>query len=256
MQFVTNGMHHTTSTVMVFQSDDYNKFHMIRGNRSLDMNKIKKIMADIDRGTNLLKFCPILCIEKNNKLEIVDGQHRFMVAKKIKSPVFYIMSETLSLYDIARMNSNQEKWKAVDFINCYKELGNKHYICLEEFLKKYPGLSITVAISLLNQGKVLMGGFNNYMDKFHRGEFEIVHLAMAENLLNKVNAFDFADKYQRNFLHAILKVIDAGVYDADMLVAKVNENISMLQPQDHWRKYLTAMEEIVSKGKQKRVAIY
>lgn len=256
MQFVSNGMQHTTSTVMVFQSDDYNKFHMIKGNRTLDMNKIKKIMADIDRGTNLLKFCPILCVERGKKLEIIDGQHRFMVARKVKSPVFYIMGEELSLYDIARMNSNTEKWKANDFINCYKELGNKHYIRLDEFIKEYPGIAITTIINILYQGKVLNGGHAAIMNKFQRGEFEVLHEERAVDLLSQAKAFEFSDKFSRAFLNALHKVNESGIFNVDDLAQKVNENIGLMQHQDHWRKYLTNMEEIVSKGKSKRVAIY
>lgn len=249
-------MEHKQSDIKVLVSSNYSQFHMIKGNRSLDMNKIKKILADIERGTNLLKYCPILVVENGGKLEIKDGQHRFTVAKKIKSPIYYILAENMSLYDIAKMNSNQEKWKAKDFINCYKELGNKHYIALEAFMKQYPGLTVTAAISLLQLGKVHAGGLNGHMDKFHRGEFEVKHQKQADMIMEKVNRFEFHDRFSRAFMQAVAKVIDAGVYPIDELAQKVNDIIALLQKHDHWRKYLTNMEEIANKGKQKRVAIY
>lgn len=256
MQFVSNGMHHTPSTTMVFQSDDYNRFNMIKGNRSLDMNKIKKILSDIERGTNLLQYCPIIVVEKNKKLEIVDGQHRFVVAKKIKSPVYYIIGTDLSLYDIAKMNSNTEKWNVHDFIACYKELGNKNYVRLEEVLKEYKGLTAANAINLLVTGRVEGAGNTKYMDDFHRGLFEIRKEEEALYLLNKAKAFNHEGKFSRHFLVAIMKVINADVFNIDDLISKVNDNISALQYSDHWRKYLSNMEEIVTKGKSKRVAIY
>ena len=117
MKMTVNGMEHTPATTMVFQTTDYNRFRMIKGNRGLDVNKIKKILGDIDRGTNLLKYVPVLVVEHEGKLDIIDGQHRFSVSKKKKEPVYYIIAESLSLYDIARMNSNQEKWKPADFTN-------------------------------------------------------------------------------------------------------------------------------------------
>jgi hypothetical protein len=249
-----SGMHHTPATTMVFQSDEYKKFNMIQGNRSLDMNKIKKILADIERGTNLLAYCPILCVEKGQKLEIVDGQHRYMVARKIKSPVFYIIGTSLSLYDIARMNSNTEKWKAKDFINCYKELGNDNYVKLEKLLTDFPGLPVTTAIALLATGKIAVGG--SEPDKFQRGEFVASEQKQALHICKKVSAFDFNAKYSRPFMQAVFKVIEAEVFNIDELIKKVNASSEMLQLQDHWRKYLTSMEEIVSKGKHKRIAIY
>jgi hypothetical protein len=254
MKLNTNGQQHTMSTTMVFQSNDYDKFNMIQGNRFLDMNKIKKILADIDRGTNLLKYVPILVIEKNKKLDIIDGQHRFVVAKKLKSPIFYIMAEDLSLYDIARMNSNTEKWKAKDFINCYTQLGNNNYVILEDLLKKYPGLPITTAISLLASGKVAGGG--NPMDAFHRGEFVVKYSIICDGFLKTIDAFVFENKFSRPFMQAISKVIDNGVFDIVELVNKVNQDPEQLKLQDHWRKYLINLEEIVNKGKHKRVPIY
>lgn len=251
-----NGMEHTPSQKMVFQSADYNKFNMIRGNRGLDMNKIKRILADIERGCNLLKYCPVLVVENNNHLDIIDGQHRFAVAKKIKSPVFYIIAESLSLYDIARMNSNTEKWKVDDFINCYCEHGNKNYIRLKEVLKEHAGLTPTNAIALLSNGKVVQGSYADVMEKFHRGEFMIKQEEQALTILNLVNAFELPSKYSRHFIMAVEKVLSAELYDIGELTKKVNDNLDMISSEDHWRKYLTSMEEIVSKGKHKRVAIY
>lgn len=247
---------HNPSTTVVFQSSEYDKFEMIKGNRELDLAKIKRILADIERGTNLLKLCPIIVIVYEGRLRIIDGQHRYVVAKKIKHPVYYIIGGELSLYDIARMNSNTEKWKVHDFIRCYKELGNSNYEKLEDLLKKYPGLTPTNGIALLATGKVVQASYSSVMDKFHRGEFVVENESAANLILEKVSAFNFESKFSRHFIMAIEKVIAAGLYSLTDLTSKVNDNISMLQTCDHWRKFLTQMEEIVSKGKQKRVAIY
>jgi hypothetical protein len=231
MKFTTNGVEHTPSTVMVFQSNDYNKFSMIKGNRQLDMHKIKKILADIDRGTNLLKYVPILVIEQGKKFEIIDGQHRFVVAQKIKHPVHYIIAEKLSLYDIARMNSNTEKWKAKDFIECYSELGNDHYKKLAAFLKEFQGLSTTSAISMLTKGKVNDGGTG--LDAFHRGDFVVANEKEAREILTAASQFKFANKYQRAFLQAIARIIAAKVFPIEDLIARVNVDPEQLRLQEN-----------------------
>lgn len=256
MQLARNGMTHTTSTTMVFQSDDYSKFNMIKGNRTLDMNKIKRILSDIERGTNLLHLCPIIVVEKSKKLDIVDGQHRFMVARKLKHTVFYIVGDSLSLYDIARMNSNTEKWKAKDFINCYKELGNENYVKLEKFMSMYPQIPVTTATGLLALGKVQGGGGTELNSKFQRGEFVVTYEKAAVQFLKIIDGFAFKQNFSRAFMQAIEKVIDSGKFSVEKLTEKVNANIDILQDQSHWRKYLTNMEEIVAKGKHGRVAIY
>lgn len=250
----TAGMEHTPSTVMVFQTPDYSKFNLIKGNRELDMNKIKRIQADIDRGTNLLKYCPIVVVEKNKKLDIIDGQHRFVVAKKIKSPVFYVLADPLSLYDIARMNSNTEKWKSRDFINCYVELGNEHYKKLQSFLVKYPGVPITTCVSLLEKGKIAAGGSG--MEAFQRGEFKVHFERDAHKVCAAAAQFNHSQKFSRAFITAVNKILDADVFPIDELIKKVNNDPDYLHQHDHFKKYLTNLEEIAGKGKHKRVAIY
>lgn len=249
------GMEHTNSTVMVFQTDDYNKFHMIKGNRSLDMNKIKRILADIERGTNLLQYVPVLVVENDGKLDIVDGQHRFAVAKKIKSPVYYIIAESLSLYDIARMNSNTEKWKAKDFINCYCELGNEEYIKVRKFMKTYPEVPFTSAIQLMSFGRPHNGG-GNILSSFHQGTLKAPYNDEAYAFLETITRFDFEYKFSRHFMVAIYKVLKADVFAIDDLIERVNKNKEDLQLQHDYKKYLTSLELIANKGKQKRVPIY
>jgi hypothetical protein len=218
------------------------------------MHKIKKILADIDRGTNLLKYVPILVIEQGKKFEIIDGQHRFVVAQKIKHPVHYIIAEKLSLYDIARMNSNTEKWKAKDFIDCYMELGNEQYKQLASFLKEFDGVSVTTAISLLKKGKADTGGSG--MDAFHRGEFIISNEKEAREILSAAKQFKFANKFQRAFIQAIEKIVAAKVFPIEDLIAKVNVDPEQLRLQENYKKYLINLEEIATKGKHKRVQIY
>lgn len=260
MKLSTNGMQHTPATATVFQSDDYNKFRMIKGNREIDLNKIKRILSDIERGTNLIKYCPILVVEKNNKLDIVDGQHRYMISKKLKLPVFYIIAEELSLYDIARMNSNTEKWKAKDFINCYIELGNQHYSELKELLQKYPGLNITTGVSLLSKGKVHHNPGNKtgstFTSDFQTGKFEVKYKAEAIAFLEKINQFNFQFKYSRPFMQAIEKVINAGKYSIGDLIEKVNEDPSELRMHGDYKNFLVNLEQIANKRVRIRVIIH
>jgi hypothetical protein len=247
-------MQHKESKIAVLETTDYSRFNMIKGNRNLDLVKIKKIMADIERGTNLLKYCPILVIDKNKKLDIVDGQHRFIVAKKVKSPVYYILAESLTLYDIARMNSNTEKWKPKDFIHCYTELGNSNYTILANLIKKYPGLPVTTAVNLLATGKV--GGGGQFQLAFQRGEFVVTNEKITSIVMNAADQFQHSSKFGRPFMKALCKVIDAGKFPVEELIKKVNSHPEALAVHDHEKKYLANLEEIVGKGKQKRVQIY
>src|SRR5690606_3986243 len=103
-------------------------------------------VTDVKNGLNLFPYCPIVV---NPELMIMDGQHRFIACKELELPVFYVIADNIKLRDIARMNSNTDKWKPNDFLMCYIQLGSKDYEILREFseTRKVP---LTTAIFLLN----------------------------------------------------------------------------------------------------------
>lgn len=250
-------MHHTDSSIKIHYTKDYSLFKNIAGNRDLNFPKIDRIINDIDSGIDLLRYCPILVVERQNLLEIVDGQHRFYVAKEIGSKVWYIIAEELSLYDIARLNSNTEKWNAKDFINCYTQLGNPHYKALKTFLLKYNSIPVTTAISLLVDGKVNSGGSHSKTD-FEQGKFEIKFQSKAEAFMDMVHQFKCISKskYPRPFLLAIEKISLAKKIDIAELIEKANNEDASLKYLETEKQYLTALEEIMNKGKHKRIVIY
>jgi hypothetical protein len=247
-------MLHYESSIKIFFTKDYACFKMIEGNRQLSEPKIKRILKDIENGIDLLRYCPILVIEKEGRLQIIDGQHRFYVAKKIGSKVWYIVAEELNLYEIARMNSNTEKWNAKDFINCYSQLGNKEYDVLREFTETFP-VPVTSAICLLQNGRSVSGG-GHEKDAFEHGNFKVKYLEQATALLNICTEFQFDKKYSRPFLRAVEKIINGKKIKVDELVEKTNKDISALKFIETEKQFLTALEEIYNKGKHSRTVIW
>ncbi len=248
-------MKHTESSIRVYFSKDYSLFRMLVGNRQLNDTKIKKIISDINNGTDVLRYCPIMVAEKNGKLEIIDGQHRFWVSKKIKSPVWYIIAEDMSLYDIAKMNSNTEKWKSKDFVNCYVQLGNENYLRLQELMDKYP-VSISTMIVMLQRGTISDGSGGSTKKGFERGDFEVNHLKFTIDLLETCNRIESPNRFSRHFIMAIDKIIRSGKVSIEEVISKINAAPEALEPQGSYKAYLTAMENIYNKNKQKRTVIF
>lgn len=129
---------HHVSTVQVFMTEEYNNFSMINGNRPLNERKIKRIISEIESGNDMLKYSPIQVRVCDDKLMILDGQHRFFISKKLNRPVYYILVlEDKTMQDIAKINSNVEKWTDENFINCYLTTGNKNKVLNQnEVLKR------------------------------------------------------------------------------------------------------------------------
>lgn len=251
-------MDHKESSVKVFFSSSYGQFKMIAGNRDLNESKINRIMADIKDGIDVLKYYPIQVRERDGRLEIIDGQHRFFIAKKLGRAVHYIvMQEERSLFDIAKINSNTEKWKTRDFINCYVNLDNQHYKALDEFMLKYE-LSATLCAKLLADGEVGYGaGGAQALEDFQRGLFEVHHLEAATQLADICAKFNHFKHYRSAyFFSAVQRIMKAGKIKIEDLIKKAEAYKDDLQHQNSWKDYITNLESIYNKKLQTRVIIY
>jgi hypothetical protein len=251
-------MQHIQSTVEVFFTNDYSRFKMINGNRQLNEVKINRIIRDIEDGIDVLKYYPIQVSEKNNRLEIVDGQHRFYICKKLKRPVYYILlKEDRRLTDIAKINSNTEKWATKDFINCYVQLGNKHYQQLQDFMDQY-GFNASVSMRLLyfgDPGTELRTV--NISQIFHRGEFEVKFLQEAIDIAELCKSFESFPSWQsKHFIQAIYKISKAEKVNIIELATKFKNNPDMLTRQVNYKEYIFLLERLFNVGKHNRVVIY
>lgn len=250
---------HRESNVKVYWTTDYGIFKTISGNRQLNEAKIKRIKSDISRGLDVLKYCPIIVFENNGRLEIIDGQHRFYVAKQLKRNVWYIICDNLSLLDIAKINSNTDKWKDADFINCYSVNGNDNYIQLQEFIDRY-NFPLTTSLSLLTHGSVLSGGgyaAGITKSDFRQGKFKIKQKDKAIKMAEKILLFQDFKRYKSgSFVQAICRIENEGKVLLEDVLYKYKESPEMLTYQNNAKEYLHCLELIYNKSAKIRKVIY
>ena len=247
---------HIESPVKIYVTRDYGLFGLLQGNRSLNKNKIKKIKDEIAAGTNLLKYCPIIVMEAEGKLKVIDGQHRLEVAKQIQSYVWYVISNELSLYEIAKMNSNTEKWKGSDFINCYAVGGNHNYTKLKEFINVYD-CPLNVALQLLSKGTKIDNAGSKDMELFRQGKYQVKKEQEAISVMQQIQVFSsFKGHMTGAFIIAICRIIMADKIALDDVLKAYNANPDKLSLNKNWKEYLLNLETIVNIGKSKRRVIY
>ena len=251
-------MDHKKSNVVVYESTNYSKFSMINGNRALNEHKIKRIITQIEHGNDMLRYYPIQVHTKGIGLEILDGQHRFFISKELNRPVYYILvSEKKPMPEIANVNSNVEKWKANDFINCYTKVGNKNYKQLQEFLDKYR-FSVGVCLSLLDNGTPgsSTGGHAELTEKFQQGKFVVNKMNEAVEIAEMAKQFEkFKNWRGRVFILALYRIREAKKVDIADLVVAFHKNMDMLTEQATFKDYIVKFEQIMNIGKRKRLII-
>jgi hypothetical protein len=243
---------HVEAVVKIYFTREYSRFKSILGNRELSQSKIKKLTKDITNGLDMLKYCPIIVDEHMN---VIDGQHRLWVAKKLESNVWYVIANKKSLYDIAKINSAVERWKAKDFINCYINLKNENYIKLERFMREY-NIGLTVALSLLQTGNALNNSITYSKESFESGNFQIKHLESSIELMRFVEKFnDYKGFNRREFIDALQRIIKANKCDIERLLENFKINHKMMEGAVSTKQIIVKLEEIYNYKKSIRVQI-
>lgn len=253
-------MQHTASKVKVFMTEKYELFENVDGNRPLNKKKIQRIIAEIQSGNDILDEVPVLVKEVKNRLQVLDGQHRVDIARQLQRPVHYILhKENMTLHNVAKVNSNVEKWTDQDFIRCYVKAGNENYKKLKKFHETY-GIAVGICLVLLSKGKLVNDGSSAHESLrllFEQGLFEVKALKEAQIFAELCKGFSaFKSWNSRPFMVAMGKIIAAEKADMDILLNKFNEDPSRLLNHGNWKSYLTNLEEIYNKGNSKRRTIF
>lgn len=249
--------HIPSAQIDICFSRDYKMFKFLPGNRPLNDLKIKKIIAEIDNGNDMLMYYPIQVKEDKDTLWILDGQHRFYISKFYQRSIFYIIvKENKSMVEIAKVNSNVEKWKMNDFLNCYKNLGNENYVLIDKFITTYP-FGFSSALELMNTGNPGAEGYTRDLnDDFKNGVFQVKKYDEAVELAEKARLFSDSVLWKsRSFLIAIYRIWKAGKITIEELHEAYQKYPDALTRQANYKGYVVAFESIINKKKHNRVVI-
>lgn len=229
---------HVESSVKIYFTKDYSRFKLITGNRNIVPGKVRRILKDIDEGLDVLKYCPIIV---NHKMEIIDGQHRFHVAQKIKSNVWYIITHEMSVRDIARINSNTDKWRNEDFLKSYTKQENEDYKKLNAFRLQYEfHLNTCVALLMLGKGQ----SHGNNMRNFRDGMFKVNFWEKANLIASKVHDMKFFKHYKNgNFIQSVQLFMDSQK-DIDVLIRKAHQQKEMFVKMVNADAYVKLLEQV------------
>lgn len=98
--------------IQVECTKDYSQFSLFSQQRELRPDLAAKIQASMrKRG-----FKATRPIEVNDKMEIVDGQHRYQAAKNLGLPIYYVVDNGSSVEDIREMASATAAWSFNDYV--------------------------------------------------------------------------------------------------------------------------------------------
>ena len=231
------------------QTTDYTLFKEISSNRDVDRKHARKL-ADSIRRKNLLSVNPIIV---NQRMEILDGQHRLAAAKFLKVPIYYVVGEDIHHDDIAKLNTNKKNWVLMDYINYYTVKGRPEFKELSKLINEYQDLPVTFITSLISdEGR-------RQSSDIVEGRLNIGNLRNARTVITYIEDFatHFEHAYNSRFLEAMLFITNTGLYNHETMMAKIERNPGALIPCANKKQYIKLLQDIYNKGThEKNIALF
>ncbi len=233
-------------------TSDLNMFKFLKGNRPPNPQHIKKLASSIRKFGMLCN--PILV---NEKYEIIDGQHRFLAAKEINSPIYYIIVKGYALEQVHALNVNQKNWTGKEYMEGYSSMGIKDYKVLKKFSQEFTWLNLSDCIALLSnittagnfrKGKLnKSGSLSNVREVFNEGTWKVrnIEKAKADALRIKLIEPYFKDGYNSSgFVGTMLSMFQNPDYDHNEFIKKIRIQPTALVKCNNRKQYKALIEDI------------
>jgi hypothetical protein len=166
---------------------NYGQFNFLLANRSINESKVKNLAHEI--AVNGLKV-PIIV---NERLEVIDGQHRLQACKQVKEPLKYFVSRGATVADAAAANQAGSNWNKRDWIDYHAARGNQDYLKLQTWIAHCKSMGV---ISL--DAAILFAQNNATTKTLYKKDGQIIDKKVAGSVLLgnqlKVGTWQFGDE--------------------------------------------------------------
>ena len=236
-------------------SNDYPKFKTLIGNRKPNDLHVKRLTSSFKER---YLFSPIIV---NEKMQIIDGQHRFLAAKELNLPINYLVVDGYGLEEVQVLNTNTSNWKREDYLKAYCDLGVKPYLQMQQFMLDFPDFGVAIAEMILTN-KVDGENANKRVDKvnmrmqgFQNGELTIPDLLKAYETAEKVLMFKpYYDGYNRaTFVRTLITMFKNENYIHVDMISKLANNPSVLTHCANVTQYKFLLEDIFNFRRREKV---
>lgn len=159
---------------------DYSQFKLMKGNRDVDYNHVKRLKREFEAAPHLMPARPIIVNEHNY---IIEGQHSRQAAQELNLPMYYIVIPGATVTDTRHLNVTQRRWTLLDFARSYADSGREDYKIFLETHRQFPEIAPSIIRTYL------AGGPKHQLDvDFRRGEFQVEDGSDVTNYIKMLNA--------------------------------------------------------------------
>jgi len=191
----------------------------------------------------------------NEKMEIIDGQHRFEAARQLDLPIRFIKVRGYALSQMQQMNAMSRKWSIIDHIKAYADLGNSNYVAMLDFIDKNKGvppsalLRISLAIGGVHQQNHIKNGTLVF------GPEQIEFGQKTADTIKIISQY-YDKAYHKCFIAAIKKLMKkADIFDMGVFIDRLKVNRGMLYDCANVPQSLQMIEDIYNKRSRNKISL-
>lgn len=205
-----------SGSLHVYSTIHTSAFVHLKENRSINEAHVLALISSFETDGYLFTVVYV-----NEKLQIIDGQHRCEAARRKGLPVYFALMPGWGMKEVTILNVNSRNWTILDFMETHAKSGNPNYVRFRDFYEAHD-FDITTC-QLIVTGR-RSGGYAA-TDSFRLGNMQIDEQQITDAYLKakKLSCMqDFHPKgwKSRNFVKAMLLLFNTRGYDHDHLVQK------------------------------------
>jgi len=233
--------------IQVHTTKDYSLFKTLNGNRDVNQLHLTRLKESMKKN----HLTTIIMV--NEKFEIIDGQHRFLISQELKLPINYIISKNYGLNEVQILNANMKNWQTMDYVNGYCDLGYKDYELYRDFVADY-GFQNQIAILLLS-GEQVGGNDISAGTKFKEGLFKVKDLSNAKRMADKLKMIEpyYKGFMRRSFVLAVYGMFKNENFEFTEFIAKLKQQPTTLQDCTNVSQYKSLIEEIYNYRRREKI---
>lgn len=172
-----DGMNVKITQIVVYETTDYEQFGKLKGNRNINEAQVIGIRNSIEK----IGYQPVPILV-NERLEVIDGQHRLEAARTLGIPIYFIIQKGAGAEEVMQLNLRRGNWTVYDFIRFYTETGNENYIRLNDHAVRFQKIGIIDIAMCLSDSKS-----RNIQKPLREGSYQIVETEETIGCLSFIN---------------------------------------------------------------------
>lgn len=245
---------------LVYRTNDLSTFKTLPGNRVPNLQHINRLVYSINKYG--MKCNPILV---NERMEVIDGQHRLEAAKIANTFVYYIIVNGYSLTEVHTLNLNQKNWSKTDYMEGYANMNINPYVKLRDFTLKNDDFSFSNCLALCSNVVMPADAYLasqtskliNPKNVFEEGTWIGKDFDLAQDWANKIRMVGtYYDGYNRStFIRCFINLLSNDKFDFNEFMHKLRLQPSALVDCVNTDQYRTVIEDIYNWRSRNKISL-